>query len=443
MTWNRKQRSRIGYENLEQRRLLAADLGVGFGFEPMADIGLTMITDCSGGSISLAMGNVGEYGTPTLQPHNDLGDNFLNIDDGSDGMFGVLDQENTSEKLMFIAPGDGVANIVVSSSFGEAETNIEVRDEVGDLVETSAVEQVDGFYRLSLDVEAGQIYELTIGAGDDGEGPFQVTVQFETAPPVDIHVDELGADATRLEMSSGFAAISGNLEEAGDVDYFQFVAGETGEVNLFVGEMTFGNDVQLSVTVFDSEGGEIASGATNEFVETAFDAEKGQTYYISINADKDQTGSYDLVVQQDVVVQQDLVIEPPDASNVNAGDTTMAGLADGSVPDLPLLLQHDRTVDRPDASNINSGDTTLLGQADGQMFAHSEQEFSLEVDGFQFSAAFDGNSFFSVGFQSYGESMEVDLDRIALNPFEADLKFRDQSFAEFVEDDFFCQALIS
>lgn len=288
------------YKNLENRCLLAADIG----FAMCTDANLP--DSMSATSEMVAVESIAvDAASDSVDPETPTGEleNMLNLDDGADGMFGSLTEEQPFEAMNFVAPADGVATLIVSSSFGEASTNLQVMDQDGEMVAISSTEALDGFQQLSFQVDKGVSYEASVGATEGTTGQFQATIEFVADPPIDLHVNKIGETATAIEVVDGRGAIAGELETDGDVDVFQYQAGGDGEVSLFAGETTDGNDVQLVVSISDAKGNEIATGSTNEFVETKFNVQQGQTFFVAIQANEGQTGAYQLALQEDVVAR--------------------------------------------------------------------------------------------------------------------------------------------
>lgn len=293
MTRNRNSVSGLTYRNLEQRRLLAADFGLSMDLDMVQfSASEPCVCDISDLMTEAPVIDLGNIEAPS--------ENHLDLTDGSDGVFGELNKDNPLEQLTFTAPDNGTANIILSSSLGDANTDVKVYDSSGELVLASSVEDLDGFNKISFHVDQGETYEIHVSSNDGAEGQFQLTVQFEADAPVDSHEDTIGEDATEIDMSQGAATVSSGLEHDGDVDAFQFTAAQDGEVRLFAGEMTSAN-TQLEINVYDADGNVIAAGSTNEFVEASFDVEAGKTYYVTVNAGEGQTGEYNLALHQDVI----------------------------------------------------------------------------------------------------------------------------------------------
>ena len=103
----------------------------------------------------------------------------LDLADGMDGFFGTLNAENSSDTLSFTPSADGLVEVVVASSFGDASTQLEIRDDSGNLITASETEGLDGFQTVSFAGNADQVYELKISTDAGVSGSFQVTVGVE------------------------------------------------------------------------------------------------------------------------------------------------------------------------------------------------------------------------------------------------------------------------
>ena len=305
-------------QRLEDRRLLAADFAVELApvdiAEPeMCEVAAPEIQDSveSQDSLDLDTTEVAtdvdvqpeaeiEIEAPTESLATDLGDPV----DGTDGFFGAIDAENTSQTLTFTPSEAGLIDVVVASSFGDAETRLELTGPDGDVIASTATEELSGFQTLSFEAEAGETYQLNVSSEEGAEGYFQVTVSHDEIPePVDQHSDVVGEDSTLLEFTDGAAGLSAEIETAGDVDTFRFTSDADGSVALNLAELNVDNATELEVRVTDGEGQQLTRGVTNETVGVSFDVEAGGEYFVAVSAGEGQTGSFqiDLTLEADVV----------------------------------------------------------------------------------------------------------------------------------------------
>ncbi len=201
----------LKFERLENRRLLAADLGYDVMQTCEAiptetcmvapDIAETATQEVCVDPIAPDQGPIDE--SAAIEPAI-----TLDLSDGMDGYFGSLDAENQSDSLSFAANADGMVDIVVASSFGDNSTNLQVNDSEGNLVTASETEGLEGFATLSFAAQGDQAYELTISSEDGGNGNFQVTIGLEA------NVDESVDDAPAApEADAGGNADEGCLDE--------------------------------------------------------------------------------------------------------------------------------------------------------------------------------------------------------------------------------------
>lgn len=276
--------------------------------------------------------------------------------DGTDGFFGAIDADSPTQSFSITPSEAGTLDIVVASSFGDAETRLEVTDSDGASIASSLPEELGGFQVLSLDVEAGENYELTVSSDLGAEGYFQVTVGHrETPEPVDVHADTIGEDSTELEFVDGVAGLSGELEQTGDIDTFRFTPESNGQISLNLTELDSENATELQVQVLDGDGEAITRGITNETVGISFSVEGGSEYFLAVSAGEDQIGSYQL--------DADLEIE--------VGE-----------PDVEIVV--DQHVDE------TGSDATELEFVAGVATVAGELETAVDSDAFQFVAPADG-----------------------------------------------------
>ena len=323
----RKRNLRRGFsvQRLEDRRLLAADFAVELApvdiAEPeMCEVAAPEIQDSVESQLdSLDLDSTEvptdvvdeievdlqpevevEIEAPTEALANNLGDPV----DGTDGFFGAIDAENTSQTLTFTPSEAGLIDVVVASSFGDAETRLELTGPDGEVIASTTTEELSGFQTLSFEAEAGETYQLNVSSEDGAEGYFQVTVSHDEIPePVDQHSDVVGEDSTLLEFTDGAVGLSAEIESAGDVDTFRFTSDADGSVALSLAELNVDNATELEIRVTNSDGQQLTRGVTNETVGVSFDVEAGGEYFVAVSAGEDQTGSFqiDLTLEADFV----------------------------------------------------------------------------------------------------------------------------------------------
>jgi hypothetical protein len=297
-------------------------------------------------------GEIGEETAPTVR---DLGDPV----DGTDGFFGTIDGETPVQTFSMTPSEDGLIDIVVASSFGDAETKLEITDSDGSMVAASSTENLDGFQKLTFEVAAGQAYQLEVSSEDGASGLFQVTVSHSDLPepqaPTDLHANEIGSESTLLEFVDGVSELTGDLETVDDVDTFRFVADGNGRAELQLAETDADSSTELAVEVFSSDAESVARGVTNENVGISFSIESGSEYFIAINAGEGQTGLWELAMTLDIEARDDVPTEPSD-----------------------------------DHPNELGEDTSQIVFEDGVAVITGQLETAKDVDVFQFTATGDG-----------------------------------------------------
>ena len=283
--------------------------------------------------------------------------------DGVDGFFGAIDAENPSQTLSFSPSESGLIDIVVASSFGDAETSLEVSNSNGEVVAATTTENLSGFQTLSFEAEAGEAFELNVSSEDGAEGYFQVTVSHGDVPePVDLHADSVGKDSTPLEFVDGSSELTGELELAGDVDTFRFTPDSSGTVALNLAELNPENSTELEVGITDADGQQLTRGITNETVGVSFNVEAGTEYFIAVSAGEDQTGSFSLglTLEADVVESEDtepeVVVNETDDSEPVEIDADDSVVVENSVDVGDDPVDVDDATDLVDVDDVHSVD---------------------------------------------------------------------------------------
>lgn len=258
---------------------------------------------------------------------NELHDPVL----GTAGHFGELSLEDPSTTLWFTPSEDGIVDVVVTSSFGEGMTSIEITDSQGNVIDPTSTESLEGFEKLTIDVTQGESYQLTVTSNDVCNGYFMTTVDYSEVPePIDFHADDIGADSTELQLVDGIGEMHGELEFAGDVDTFRFVADDSGKALVHLAETIAETSTELNVAIYDADGVEVARGVTNEKVMVSFEAKAGQEYFVAVDATGDQIGNYHLVLE--MILPQGAPTTPVDMHADEIGDqATLLTLEDGTV----------------------------------------------------------------------------------------------------------------
>lgn len=254
---------KLGYENLEQRRLLAADLAVDI---MPCDVELDAaqqfevapeIADDSAG-IDLVI----EAATDATNDQSSFRVQELDLSDGSDGVFGSIDQDNATPTFSFTPEADGTVGVVVTSSFGDASTNLEIRNAEGELLSAASTDGLDGFQTLRMNVNAGESYQLTISSDAEVEGNFQLTVGFQadqaTDPIVDQADPEVDADL-EPELAGGEETDSQPPSDSTQQDVDNGPAEEPqSEIDTVVDNESDEAEMELEVTNTDSDDGSVA-----------------------------------------------------------------------------------------------------------------------------------------------------------------------------------------
>jgi len=256
--------------------------------------------------------------------------------DGTDGYFGEL-IDGESKSFSLTPTEDGIVDLVIASSLDGAETQLTVTDAEGNLVAESVTENLNGFQKLSFEVTAGDAYELNVSTEEGASGMFQITSSHSDFPePIDAHADEIGSESTELTLTDSASEITGELEEAGDIDTFRFTASADGEVRLDLAELNADNATELQVRVVDVQGEQLTRGITNEEVGISFDVEQGSEYFLEIAAGEGQTGTFGLSMTLEANEVEPApvpgpIVEVIDAEDVASEDVVVDDIAGDEV----------------------------------------------------------------------------------------------------------------
>ncbi len=328
-------RTNLRFEQLEGRRLLAAD------FSGCAAVDVEPIETCQcevasaefpvESEVQMAEMTAGELdpGTPNhnlVEPGSN-GPQPLDLSDGMDGYFGSLNADSPTQTMEFSTAADGTATIVMASSMDAEQVSLTITDSNGQSID--ALSGGDGpFVTTTFDAQSGETYQLTIESLDSaGDGEFQLTVGFEVF--VDQHADAIGAESTELEWNDNQTELQGKLESPGDVDTFRFTSDADGEVMLQLNELVDDDRVDLDIQVLDAQGNAIATGGTNEQLQISFDVGQGEEYFVAVTAGEGQQGDYRIAMELDAVeIQPEVAAAIAEEATSTATETECNAAAD-------------------------------------------------------------------------------------------------------------------
>jgi len=303
---NNRKRSSF-FETLENRRLLAADFAAELlppDLVPTETCEVCVVSTelplaATPAGTELPVATAESEASESLELA-DTSDDVIALGDpvdGTDGFFGELTAENSSQSFSITPSAGGIVNVAVASSFGDGPSTLELNDAEGNLIASSTAEAVDGFQIISFEAEAGVGYELTVSTEGEATGFYQIT----SSHSADLHADEIGLQSTELEFTDGESTLTGALEEAGDVDTFRFEADSNGIARLHLAETDSSTATELQVRVFDAVGQQLTRGITNEEVGISFEVISGAEYFVEISAGEGQVGTFELGVELEAV----------------------------------------------------------------------------------------------------------------------------------------------
>ncbi|MEM9942958.1 MAG: hypothetical protein AAF939_15450 [Planctomycetota bacterium] len=297
----------------------------------------------------------------------------FDLSDSMDGFFGSLNAENPTQSIQFTAPSDGIIDIVVASSFGDAETIISLTDGDGNIMD-STVEGLGGFNKLTFEAAEGESYQLQISSSDPNpSGQFQVTVGIDAFE--DEHANQMGSQSTEINLEDGTAELEGRFEDVGDTDTFRFTAQQDGEVLLTLNETVDNARVGLDLVVQNASGSTIADGSTNQSLVVSFDVESGNEYFLAVTGDAKGTYSVGFELNASEVSEP---VEP-------AGSELPVEVIGEADNDLECVTDSPAdATDEPDALNNGIAEPDLsaenLGDVDSAVEIEIDAEGETEVD---------------------------------------------------------------
>jgi Dockerin type I domain len=160
--------------------------------------------------------------------------------------------------------------------------------------------------------------------------PLMVTtgVQDYFVEPREDDVEEIGPDATELDVTTGFGQMGGTLDREGDVDVYRFTVGDDSDVYLH-GWLLNGAE-GLEVGVFKADGTELTDGRLDGAANWSnFEALAAGEYFLVVSADNTDAQDYWLTCSAgDFSVEPGPGVEPrpddveaigPDATEIDLG----------------------------------------------------------------------------------------------------------------------------
>lgn len=155
---------------------------------------------------------------------------------------------------------------------------------------------------LAISSHAVTVHPLSELSVETNELIFQEGLVINNPEPTeDQHADQVGEDATWIDLNVGDSWIESGLEHSGDVDVFQFEVGEFDLISLEAFDfwpIDDGTLVELQLDVIDANGETIHTATFGlEPLATDISVEPGGHYFVSIQAaDGESTGKYSVNV---------------------------------------------------------------------------------------------------------------------------------------------------
>jgi hypothetical protein len=211
----------------------------------------------------------------------------------------------------FVAPIDGEMSIQQDAQGSPLDSDLTILDSSERLLtfDDDSDPKVTGNGQNSLvqfPVVAGRAYYVEAAGypnldGSRQTGGFKLIFATNPNPPPDDQPDTF-AKAQQVDVSSGFARLTGTIDSGAEVNVFKFVAPFTESIQVELAPAAE-NSFQGYLFAFDDTGTEISNDYTLILLSddtmnlVQFDVVAGGTYYVQVAAYVGNTGAYDLRLQ--------------------------------------------------------------------------------------------------------------------------------------------------
>jgi hypothetical protein len=212
------------------------------------------------------------------------------------------------EYFRFVAPVSGAMTVEQNAVGFELDSFLTILDSSGHVItfNDDSDQRVTGFYKNSLvqfAVVAGETYFALAAAypnldGSGATGGFKLVFATNPNPPPDDQPDTF-AKAEPVDVSSGFARLTGTIESDAEVNVFKFVAPVTESIQVEL-DPPGANNFQGYLYAFDDASNQLANDYNLSLLQNnttsivQFNVVAGHSYYVQAAAYRGRTGAFDL-----------------------------------------------------------------------------------------------------------------------------------------------------
>ena len=209
---------------------------------------------------------------------------------------GTLDDRLAASMYRFTVPAGGRMYIEMSALGDGIDPYLQLfNDQQKRVARNNNASRATLDSRIRRSVKAGQTYYILAGSYAGLGGDFELRL---TSEPTDDRANTAAAAWAMRLRGDGAGRAGGSVQYASDVDYYSFVATDTGLAEVSMDAWGRNNSLTASLTIYDAQENILAvtDAVGGGAAQTSFSIVQGQTYYMAASGQNSSTGRYRLVV---------------------------------------------------------------------------------------------------------------------------------------------------